>query len=181
MARVGAEDRQRLVADLPAVAVGAVEHAPPPQRRQPVDRGQLVDDAGGQQQPPCLLAATVGQRDREAVAVDAGRRHLCRSQLDAVVGGELLRADPVQLARRQPVAAEEPVHVGNRRVAGRPRVAQQHPPPCASQQQRAIEPGRAATHDHDLEHQHLLPSDSGMHRVGGPPQYCSIARATHLP
>jgi hypothetical protein len=38
---VGAEDRERLLADLPAVAVGAVEDAAPPQAGKAVDGGQL--------------------------------------------------------------------------------------------------------------------------------------------
>ena len=78
-------DTDRLVADLPPVAVGAVQHAGAPVLPQPLDRRQLVDHTGGDDEPPGHEPGTVLQDDREAVLDMLGRDGSALAQLAAVV------------------------------------------------------------------------------------------------
>ncbi|GAA2877546.1 hypothetical protein GCM10020220_079090 [Nonomuraea rubra] len=61
--RAGGHDADGLVADLPAVAVRAVQHLAAPPPGQPRHRRQLVDQAGGHQQPGRLHRGAVRQDD----------------------------------------------------------------------------------------------------------------------
>ena len=60
--RPGGQDADPPVADLPAVAVRAVQHVAAPALGQAGHVGQLVDEPGGHQQPPRPHAAAVVQR-----------------------------------------------------------------------------------------------------------------------
>jgi len=110
VAGVAGQYRQGLVADLPAVAVGAVEHAASPQLRQAGDRGQLVHDPGGQQQPAGLLGGAVAQGDRELVGVASDRPDLGRTHLHGGVGAELVAAGLAERGGVHAVAGQESVH-----------------------------------------------------------------------
>ena len=65
-AGLGREDADRLVAHLPAVAVGAVEEVAAPALAGAGDVGQLVGGAGREQQPARGQGAAVRQAEREA-------------------------------------------------------------------------------------------------------------------
>ena len=67
-ARGAADDAEPAVADLVAVAVGAVQDVARPPVAQPWDVRQLVAQAGGDQEPPCRDPLPVGEEDPEAVA-----------------------------------------------------------------------------------------------------------------
>ena len=67
-ARSAADDAELAVADLVAVAVGAVQDVAGPPVAQAGNGGQLVAKAGGDQKTPRLDAPPVGQHHPEAVA-----------------------------------------------------------------------------------------------------------------
>ena len=74
-ARGAADDAEPAVADLVAVAVGAVQDVAGPPVAQPGDVGQLVAQAGGDQQPPGRDPLPVGeQRPEPGPAVRHERR-----------------------------------------------------------------------------------------------------------
>src|SRR4051794_17521077 len=60
--------RQRLIANLPAVAEWAVERRPPPQLREPGQRRRPVLHASCQQHPTRAFTPTVGQFQFEHIA-----------------------------------------------------------------------------------------------------------------
>ena len=62
------EHGERLVADLPAVAVGAVQEVAAPALARSGDRRQLVDGAGGEEEPARGQRAAVGEPHDEAAA-----------------------------------------------------------------------------------------------------------------
>jgi hypothetical protein len=66
--RAGGEHADALVAHLPAVAVRAVQDVAAPALRQALDGGQLVDEPGGDEQPPGVRAGAVGEDGGEAGA-----------------------------------------------------------------------------------------------------------------
>ena len=76
--RPGGEDADRLVADLPAVAVRAVQHVAAPALGQPGHVGQLVDQPGGDQQPAGPHRAGRRRASPEAAVVLAPRRRSTR-------------------------------------------------------------------------------------------------------
>lgn len=59
-------DGDRLVALFPAIAVGAMKNTAPVAAVQSWQRGQLVDDAGGEQQHTAVDLLPVGELDVEA-------------------------------------------------------------------------------------------------------------------
>ena len=112
-AGAGAEHPERLIANFPAVAVGAVEEVFAPALPESGDRREFVCRSGRDQQPSRLQRAAVGEGDREA---GLDRDDLTRDELDAV-GCGLLATRRQEIGGRHPVAGEEAVHVGRRRVA----------------------------------------------------------------
>ena len=65
-AGIGSEHADRLVAHLPAMAVGAVEEVAAPALPRAGNLGKLVDGAGREQQPSRCHRAAPGKREREA-------------------------------------------------------------------------------------------------------------------
>jgi len=79
--RTGPEDAERPVTNLPPVAIRAVQDVTPPAFADAGDIGELVDQAGGDQEPPRADPAAVLKPDREAAAgrgelVDPSVEHL---------------------------------------------------------------------------------------------------------
>ena len=67
----GAENTEGLVADLPPVAVRAVQEIPPPPLADAGDLGQLVAKTGRDQDPPGLQHAATGEADGETSSIAA--------------------------------------------------------------------------------------------------------------
>src|SRR5438132_14063304 len=96
--RTAGEDAKRLVADLPAVAVGTVDHVAAPAFAQTGYVRQLVDEARCDQQTPSRKNATVLERHAEAgcctrCGANAALQHL------SAIAADLGLADLQQGAR----------------------------------------------------------------------------------
>src|ERR1700756_1845744 len=115
--------RQRLIANLPAVAERAVERRPPPQLREPGQRRRSVLHASGQQHPTRAFTPTVGQFQFEHIAGTLTRHHLTGPYFDGRVGGNLAPPGLVQLARRSAVVTQQPADAVGGQVALLTRVA----------------------------------------------------------
>ena len=70
-----AVDRQRLVAQLPSVAVRTMEHAAAVQLAEPGTLGEVVDHSGGNQELARVVLSTVLERDVEGPVAAFGRDH----------------------------------------------------------------------------------------------------------
>ena len=93
-----------LVAHLPAVAVRAVQHVVAPELAHAGQVGQLVDQAGGDEQAARVQRLAVGGVDGEQVAVAPGGDGGARAHA-ATVGLHLRAAETHELGGRQAVAA----------------------------------------------------------------------------
>ena len=144
-----AEDADRPVAHLPAVAVRAVQDVAAPTARAARDVGQLVGQPRGDQQPAGAHRPPSARSTRKPSSRRSARHDLAGDDL-AAVAGHLLATDGQQLARRGALAPEVVVHVPGRGVAGLPGVDDQHRPPRPGQGQRPAQPGRAASDDHHV-------------------------------
>jgi hypothetical protein len=82
--RARGEDTDRLVADLPPVAVRAVQHVAPPALPDPRNVRQLVDQPRGDEQPPGADRAAVVEGHDESVLDARGRGDALVEQLRAV-------------------------------------------------------------------------------------------------
>jgi hypothetical protein len=146
--RPGAEDADWLVADLPAVAVGAVQHRRPPALGQARKLGQLVGQSGGDQQPPSCDVTPVRELRHELARTPLH----CFNEpaLDAyAVLVDLTAPDRQQLARRRTLSAQVVVDVTSRGIARLAGIDHQHRPPRPSQRQRTCEArGPAADHQY---------------------------------
>ena len=147
--RPGGQHTDAPVADLPAVAVRAVQHVTPPPRGHPGQVGQLVGEPGRHEQPPGPHAAPAGQRHQKAVALP--RRGLDPPGDDlAAVPGHLIAPGRRQLGGRRAFPGQAVVHVPGQGVARIPGVDHQHRPPRPRQRQAPAEPGGAAAHHHHV-------------------------------
>ena len=106
-AGICSDDADRLVANLPAVAVGAVEKVSAPTFSRTRDVRQLIDGARREQEPAAAQGATARQSQREA---RPGLDDLVVDDLDAVAL-DFGAADREQVGRRHPIAGQEGVHV----------------------------------------------------------------------
>ena len=118
--RGAADDAQRPVTDLVAMAVGAVEKVATPALVHARDVGEHVAKPGGHQQPARADHVAIGQLDVEAGGILAGGVEVGDPSGDDVgrVSGDLFAGQPQELGRREAVAGEEAVHVLGGRVAG---------------------------------------------------------------
>src|ERR1700752_2573246 len=139
--------RQRLIANLPAVAERAVERRPPPQLREPGQRRRPVLHASGQQHPTRAFTPTVGQFQFEHIAGTLARHHLNGPYFDGRVGGNLPPPGLVQLARRAAVVTQQPADAVGGQGALLTRVAQQPSPPRPAQYQTRAQARGSATDD----------------------------------
>lgn len=118
-AGLSAQDSQRLVADLPAMAVRAVQQVAAPALVDPRHVRQLVADTGGDQDPSRSEDGAAGEADEES-RLDA--EHPVLDQVDAVAR-HLGPAGFQQLPGGHPVAGQEALHVRRRCVARRAALA----------------------------------------------------------
>src|SRR5262249_34986279 len=117
-AGAAAVDRERLVAHFPAVAVRAVEDTEPVELPEAGKVGDVVDDAGRDQELARLVLRSVGERDVKAcVAAASGVGDSDVADLHGVVLPKLFARNPENLARRNAVAREIAVHRARRGVA----------------------------------------------------------------
>src|SRR5918997_1211377 len=143
------QDTDRPIPDLPSVAVWAMQHVTPPALPDPRNVRQLVDEPGGDQQPPGADPAAVLQRHGEAAVDRLGRGDASVENAHAIAAN-LLPSSLEQRGRGHAVPGEEPVDPGGGRVAGLARVDDQHRPPGPAEHQCAAEAGGATTDHHDI-------------------------------
>src|SRR5690606_7820448 len=113
------------VANLPAVAKGALEDGPTPEPVEARDGEHLVDHAGREEDAPGR-DGSAGKRHPERVAVASDRGDGLVAELHARIGRELRAADAAKLLRRRAIARDEVLDVLCRRVPARPAIAEDH-------------------------------------------------------
>ncbi len=146
--RTGREHADALIADLPAMAVRAVQHVDAPALGQAWDLGQLVAQAGRDQQPTGGNSS-IGEVD--AKTIPHPRYGPGQSRLDApAVPGQFRLAERVELGRRRAVPAQKVVHMTGRRVALITCIQNQHRAAKARQRHRTAEPRGSTTNDHHV-------------------------------
>jgi hypothetical protein len=147
-ARGAADDAQLLVADLVAVAVGAVQHVTCPPLCQPRDVGQLVAQAGGDQQTSGrdpLPAVEENPEPGPAIGHQVGDR--AGDDLAAVTG-DLVPAGGKELSWGQAVAGQIAVHMGGGGVAWLAGIDHEDLPAGSGQDQGCGQAGGASADDH---------------------------------
>ena len=115
--RVGDDLHDAPVADLEAMAKGAVDHVAAPVLGQTVDVRQLVYQAGSGKNPASDDGVATDELDPEAVVIGTG--HTARQtgkDLNAIAA-DFLATIGDQLRRRNPFTTEVAVHVCGRSVA----------------------------------------------------------------
>ncbi len=137
---LGSKHPEGLVAYLPAVAVGAVQEIPAPALADSRDLGQLVAEAGCDQDPPRPQHLSASETNKEAAR---DLEHLLVDQLDAVPG-DLLPPCGEKVGWGHSVAGQVPVHVGCGGVAWRSGIDDGDSAPCPTQHESRAESGRAA-------------------------------------
>src|SRR5438270_9471307 len=169
--------RQRLIANLPAVAERAVERRPPPQLREPGQRRRPVLHASGQQHPTRAFTPTVGQFQFEHIAGTLTRHHLNGPHFDGRVGGNLPPPGLVQLARRSAVVTQQPADAVGGQVALLTRVDQQRSPPRPAEYQTCAQARGSATDDDAVPYR--LP-DPSLPRFGSSVNLVALFHASIL-
>lgn len=144
------EHSDGLIADLPSVAVRAVQQIPAPPRAHAWDIGELIAHTGGEQDSPGRHDRAATQMERES-GIDL--EHPIIEHFDAVAG-DLGSAGGEEVGRRHPISREKPLHVGGGCIAGRARVDNGDPPPRSSQHECCAQSGRAST-----DHHHVVRGD----------------------
>src|SRR6185436_10147548 len=99
-------DCDRLIGELEAVTVGAVQNALPPVLRESVDGRQLIPNAARKEEPSPLNLLSVGQPNDEAFRPGLRAGRLDRAQLDGRVDRKLLARLLEELHRRRAIARE---------------------------------------------------------------------------
>ena len=154
------EDAERLVAYLPAVAVGAVQDALAPLLGDAGHRRELVDDAG-REEDPAGADLPVRERDEEGAIVLPGHRvHGSGGDLHPVLL-DLLTADGEQFGGRCALTSEVVVHVSGGGVARMAVIDHQDRAARPAEGQGSAQAGCAATDDHhvvSLAHSRTVPS-----------------------
>ena len=147
--RRGGQHGQPLPADLPAVAIRAVQNVPAPALCQPRDLRQIVPHAGGGDQtaggePAAVVRLHLESRSGLADLLDDGGAHL-----DAVACH--FGAGPAEEFQRVgALVAQHPMHVAGEAVARAAAVEHQDPPQRPAQHQGRAQPGSAAADDNDI-------------------------------
>ena len=121
------------VADLEAVAEGAMDHVAAPVLAQTVDVGEFVDQTGGRKHSPGDQRMPTGERDAEVVVVDSGDVHRATGDDLDSVAAHLVATDRGQIVGRKTLVPEIAVHVGGGGVAGLAGVDDDHGPALASE------------------------------------------------
>lgn len=124
-----------------------------PEFGKAVDRRELVDQPGGEHEPPCCHAVGAAQLQPEAPLGEGVRVvHGGLVELDAWVAGELLAPDPPQLCWRGAVVGQQVVDRGRRGVAALPGIEQEHAAPATAEGQRGGQSSWAAADDDGVVH-----------------------------
>jgi hypothetical protein len=145
-----AEDRDLLVAVLPAVAVGAHEGAVAPKLRDARDVGHAVAHAAGDQDAAGGERLAAGERGAErARALDAG--HDALAELDRRQLRQLLPSGCVELGGARAVLAEEAADHGRAAVAGLAGVDDERAHARPPEHERGGEAGGRAADDDGFE------------------------------
>jgi len=146
-----ADHGQRRVPDFPPVAVRTVVDGRAEAFGDAVNRRKCIPDPRRQQHRMCVERRPIGKRDLERRVRLADPGDLCMARFDAVLL-QLSAADAQELEGRNTVAGHESVERAGARVAGRPRVTQQDPPPAAPKDERGAETCRTAPDNHRVVH-----------------------------
>ena len=141
------DDAEPAVADLVAVAVGAVQDVAGPPVAEPGDVRQLVAQPGRDQQPPRRDPLTVGEEDPEPAAAVGHEVGDGAGDDLAAVPRDLVPAGGEQLGGWQAVAGEVAVHVGGRGVARLARVDHEDLAAGAGEDQGCGQAGGASADD----------------------------------
>ena len=144
--RSGREHADPLVANLPAVAVRAVQHLVAPALAQPVDLRQVVDEPGRHQQPPRGESLAAAEQHLEPVAEPRCCDRTPFPHL-AAVAAHFLAPEGDQIQRRQAVPGQHVVDAGGGGVARSAGVDDEHQPPRAQQCDRTTQAGGATPDD----------------------------------
>src|SRR6185503_1737055 len=145
------DHRDRLVAVLPSIAIGAVVNGDAVALVESRNVGNVIANAAGDERHARanLLAAVEGRLEHVVEAHELG--HGGAARLDAV-RLQLLASEAQQLEWRHAVAREEAVERGRARVARLARVTQQERAPAPREHERGVQPCRAAADNDDVEH-----------------------------
>ena len=119
------------VADLEAVAEGAVDDVAAPVLGQSVDVGEFVDQTGGGEHSTGDERMPTGERDVEVVVVGTGDVDRATGDDLTSVAADLVAADRGQVRRRESLVSEVAVHVGGGGVAGLAGIHDDHGPALA--------------------------------------------------
>jgi hypothetical protein len=157
-----AEHSDRLVANLPAVAVRAVEEVAAPALPRACELRKLVDGARREQNPAGREAASARECERET-PLDADDAVL--DELDPVAA-HLRPPRREQIGRRHAVATEEAVHVRGRCVARGAGVDDGDASARPAEHERRAEAGRTAADHHDVVGRCLHGLDLARERAG---------------
>ena len=121
-----------------------MENAPAIEAAHAVDRRQLVDDTGGEEELACRERRPVGERHREVLLLARRTDHLPVAQLNRVVAGELFAPEAAQLGGGRAIAGQVAMQVARRRVARPAGVDDQHATTAAAQDGAALSPAGPA-------------------------------------
>ena len=147
-ARGAAQDAELAVADLVAVAVGAVQDVAGPPIAEPGDVGQLVAQAGGDQESPRRDPLPVLEQDPEPARPSGTSSVTVPATISPPYAVTSSPAGREQLGGREAVAGEVAVHVGGRRVARLAGVDHQDLAAGPGEDQGCGQAGGAAADDH---------------------------------
>ena len=128
------------------MAVRAVQEIPSPPLADSRDLGQLVADAGRDQNPPRPQYRAAGEAHGEP-GFDPD--HLILDELHAVAG-HLGSSRSQEIGRRHPVARQKPLHVSRWSVPWRSGVDHRDPATCPAEHERCAQAGRAAANHHHV-------------------------------
>jgi hypothetical protein len=159
-----ADDAELVVADLVAVAVGAVQDVTCPPIGKAGDVGELVPEPGGDQQPAGADAAALGEQHPEAVPAVGNDVGDGAVQEVTAVPGDLVTPGREQLRGGHPVTRKEAVHVCRRGVAWRAVVDHDDVAAGPRQDQSRGETGGATADDGYVEGGHDTSVDPMAHR-----------------
>ena len=103
-----------------------MKHMAPPALGEPLDSGQLVAHAAGQDQPTGGEHLAIAQRHQEAIAITLHHSGLAHLPGDVRIVHQLCTAIGSDVVGRAPVLAEKPVGMAGKAIAPYPGVDHQH-------------------------------------------------------
>jgi hypothetical protein len=159
-----AQRRDSLVAPFPSVTVRTVKHRSAVAFFEAANAGQIVYDAGRDEEKPCLFGAPIGELDA-VVLVDGLRAgDADASKLDAV-RRQLAPSEIVELCRRNAVARKVTMKRASRAIARLADIAKQNAAAAASQHQRRAQTRRSTSHHHHVVHLERSDVQDDLHNM----------------